>query len=62
MTREEVEEGIKELVEAGLLEDNGERRDGAIVWRLSKAGRDLDHATKVLDALVLAEEMSSFSD
>jgi DNA-binding IclR family transcriptional regulator len=38
LTSREIRRTVQELVEMGLLEDSGERRNGQIVWRLSALG------------------------
>ena len=48
MTVEEVEETIQELIKLGLVEDSGKRRNGKIVWRLTKLGHDRDYRDKIL--------------
>lgn len=56
LTKEEVEEGVKTLVDCGLVEDSGERRNGKVVWTLTEKGRDPIYADQVLNALADAED------
>lgn len=56
-TPNDTDEAIKALLEAGLIEDSGERREGQPVWRLSKEGEDKGYASSVLQALQDMEEL-----
>jgi hypothetical protein len=62
MTPEQVEEAIQGLLQLGLVEDSGERRNGKIVWRASAKSKDPVYREKMIRASEQLDNLEEFSD
>lgn len=49
--REEINAAIDEMIEEGLVEDSGARREGEVVWTITEKGRRYQALQKMLEYL-----------